>query len=164
MGKRIAVVAAIAAVVVLALWGYARWRGAGERAATPKEFTATTTAGQAFDLAGYRGKPTVINIFGSWCGPCNQEAPDLAAFARAHPEVDFVGVAVKDTPAAAAAFAQKYGLPYPIVLDTNGSISAMFKADVVPTTVFLNKDGVQKAWLRGSTDRAGFEADLRKAQ
>ncbi len=164
MSKRLAAVIAIAVLAILGLWGYARWRDAGERASAPKEFTATTTDGRAFDLAGYRGKPTVINIFGSWCGPCNEEAPALAAFARAHPEVDFVGVAVNDTAAAAADFARKYGLPYPIVLDTNGSISAMFKADVVPTTVFLDKDGVQKAWVRGSTDQAGFAAGLQKAQ
>jgi hypothetical protein len=75
-----------------------------------------------------------------------------------------VGVAVNDTAAAAAAFGRKYGLPYPIVLDAHGSISAVFKADVVPVTVFLDKSGVQKALIRGSSDQAGFEADLRKAQ
>jgi len=164
MNKRLAIVIAIAAVAILALWGYARWRGADDRSQAAKEFTATTTDGRAFDLASYRGKPTVINIFGSWCGPCNEEAPALAAFARAHPDVGFVGVAVNDTAAAAAAFGRKYGLPYPIVLDTKGSISDLFKADVVPITVFLDKDGVQKALIRGSTDQAGFEADLQKVR
>ena len=77
-----------------------------------------------FSVADYAGRPLVVNYFGSWCGPCNAEAPDLAAFSKAQSgKAAFVGVAVNDQQNDVVDFMSKYGLTYPVVLDDD-SLSA----------------------------------------
>jgi len=160
MGNRkLAGIVVAAAVVVLAAWAFSYHR---DRSATPPNLNATATDGTTFDLAAQRGKPVVINFFGSWCGPCNMEAPELSAFAGAHPDVTFVGVA-DDGQAAADDFMRKYSLAYPVIADQNGAILSAWGVKGVPTTVFIDRDGVEKARLVGASTRDQFEAALRKA-
>src|SRR6202043_4086364 len=52
----------------------------------PLEWEENVLDGPRFRLSAYRGKVVFINIFATWCGPCNNEQPDLVAFARAHPD------------------------------------------------------------------------------
>ena len=70
-----------------------------------------------FTVADYAGKPLVVNLFGSWCPPCNAEAPDLATFAKDNPGAQVVGIASEDTQQAAEDFMAQYGLTYPLVVD-----------------------------------------------
>lgn len=149
---------AVMAIVTLVLAAAAC--GAGGQ---PKTLSGTTLDGKAFDLTAYRGQVTVVNFFGSWCGPCNLEAPDLAAFAAAHADVAFVGVDLQDTQNAGLGFAQKYGLKYPLVADPQNVLADAWKVTGVPTTFFLDRSGVVKATLVGAASRDMFEESLKKA-
>jgi thiol-disulfide isomerase/thioredoxin len=127
-------------------------------------FTGTTLKGQAFALAAYKGKPVVVNFWASWCGWCAREMPDLVKFAAAHPDVAVIGVAVNDKVADAQQFAVKYAITYPLVADEQGAIFGHFDSQGLPTTVFFDKDLNMVDKIVGTTDLAGFEAGLRKAQ
>lgn len=157
--RRLVTIIVVAAAIVVAAWGYSTVR---DKASTPKDLSATTTGGAAFTLAAERGKPVVINFFGSWCGPCNMEAPDLSAFAHAHADVVFVGIA-DDQPADADAFMSKYALGYPVIADPGGAILGSWGVRGVPTTVFLDGGGVEKARLVGASTKDQFQAALQKA-
>ena len=122
-----------------------------------------TLAPGDFSVADYAGKPLVVNFFGSWCGPCNSEAPDLAGFSKAHSEVQFVGVAVNDTESDVASFMAKYGLDYPVVMDDN-SLSAEYGITGVPTTIFFSSDGKEVDRMVGAASLDQFEQSLAKAQ
>ena len=90
------------------------------------------------------GTPIVLNAWASWCVPCRLEAPELAAFAAAHPEIRMVGLNVNDEPSAAKAFAQATGMDYPQVVDANGSILATIPGIPpagLPSTVVIDADG-----------------------
>ena len=116
-----------------------------------------------FSVAKYAGKPLVVNFFGSWCGPCNSEAPDLAEFAKANPGVQLVGVAVNDTEDDATSFMTKYGLSYPVVMDDK-SLSAQYGITGVPTTIFFNGGGQEVDRIVGAAALDLFGQSLAKAQ
>jgi thiol-disulfide isomerase/thioredoxin len=166
----IVIVAAVVAVaVVLAITaGGGSSDGGGEPADTGG---ATGSGGSAvvevlapadFDPAAYVGEPLVVNFFGSWCGPCAMEAPDLAAFAQ-QSGAQIVGVAVNDTEEDALAFLDEHGLSFPIVMDDN-SLGADYGITGVPTTIFFDAEGQETERLVGAASLDQFNAALAQSQ
>jgi len=117
-----------------------------------------------FSVADYAGKPLVVNYFGSWCGPCNEEAADLAAFSKSKSgEAAFVGVAVDDQQSDVVEFMSKYGLSYPVVLDDN-SLSAKDGITGVPTTIFYDAKGKEVDRFVGAASLDRFNTSFAKTQ
>lgn len=102
--------------------------------------------GRPVDLAHYRGRPLLINVWASWCGPCIKEMPELERFAREQDKhgTQVVGLAL-DTPEAVRDFLARIPVSYPIVLDTPGSADASVwlgnEKGVLPYTVLVAADG-----------------------
>src|SRR3954463_12795480 len=80
-------------------------------------FDLVDAQGKPQRLADYKGRYVVLNFWATWCVPCIQEIPEIAAFAKAHPEVVVIGVAVdaEDNLAKVKQFAAKTGHDYPLV-------------------------------------------------
>ncbi len=99
------------------------------------------------------GRPAVVNIWASWCGPCRSEAPLLSqAFAEYGEDVHFVGVDVQDTQSGAQAFIAEFGLPFDHFFDQNRSVPAAFGGFGVPITYFLDGDANVVATHSGILD------------
>lgn len=125
---------------------------------SPVTLTGTTLQGQQVDLTGYRGKVVVINIWGSWCPPCRQEAPGLQAASRqlAPAGVVFLGIDNSDPdPAQAVAFEKTFGVTYPSLSDDGGQLLLQLQgavtAKAVPTTLVLDNQGRIAARISGAT-------------
>jgi thiol-disulfide isomerase/thioredoxin len=161
--NRITLTAIIAVVVIAGVVVYAQTRGDGGEGGG-ETLTGTTLTGETFDLTSTRGKPTVINFFASWCPPCNAEAPDLVAFAKSHPEIAVVGVAVNDERADTEAFVEKYGVTYPVVYDPEGGTGSDWGVSGIPTTFFLDGAGAVQDTIVGAASAEQFEASLEKAK
>jgi thiol-disulfide isomerase/thioredoxin len=118
----------------------------GHRPLAP-DFTGTTLTGSRLSFSAYRGKVVVLNFWGSWCVPCREEAPTLAAVAAQYQPsgVSFLGVDVRDTTASAEAFARSFHVPYPSVTDSSSLITQDFTAVVpiagTPTTLVIDRTG-----------------------
>jgi thiol-disulfide isomerase/thioredoxin len=104
--------------------------------------------GRAVSLpAAYAGRPLLINLWASWCGPCASEMPELQRFSRqqAANGVQVIGIALDD-PAAVRTFVQRLGVTYPVLLDTPGPADAGVRlgnpAGVLPYTVLVSPRGV----------------------
>jgi thiol-disulfide isomerase/thioredoxin len=157
----LAVVVVVAAVLVVTSRSSSDATSAGAGSAT--EFTGEVMAPADFSVADYAGKPLVVNMFGSWCPPCNAEAPELAAFAEQNPGVQVVGVACEDSESDAVGFMEKFGLTYPLVLD-DGTIVQDTGITAYPTTIFYNAQGEETDRIVGAATLDGFNASLAKAQ
>lgn len=112
------------------------------------------------------GKVSVINFWGSWCGPCRREEPILEeVWARMGPEgVAFVGVNTRrDQRAAAVAFLEEFGVTYPSVYDPDSTIAYSFRVRVMPATFILDAQGRIAAQIVGAVRSAAeLEALLRE--
>ena len=116
-----------------------------ERMPAP-EVTGTLLDGSEFTLRDWAGKVVVINFWGSWCGPCRVEAPELRAVHEATRArgVEFLGVDVKDQRDLAIAFEDRFGIAYPSIFDPRGEVSLQFQnfpANAIPTTIVIDRAG-----------------------
>ena len=108
------------------------------------DFSVELFGGGNFHLSAQKGKVVMINFFASWCVSCGEEIHHIEkAFQSYAPEeVAFLGVAVDDTEKKAKAFLKKGGLTIPAGLDRTGEIKEMFGLYGMPTTFFIDKDGM----------------------
>ena len=105
------------------------------------------------------GRPTLVNVWASWCAPCADEAPELVAFAeRAGDRVGLVGVLTTDEPRRGLAFSDDFGMRYPSLVDQDGEVLRAH-ASGPPVTLFLDADGTLVHTERGPfADLAELEA------
>lgn len=102
--------------------------------------------GHPVDLARFRGRPLLINVWASWCGPCVEEMPALTAFADAQGDsgVQVLGLAL-DTPEGVRDFLARIPVAYPIVLDTPGPADASVRLGnaqgLLPYSVLVDAEG-----------------------
>jgi cytochrome c biogenesis protein CcmG/thiol:disulfide interchange protein DsbE len=104
-------------------------------------FALTDLDGQPWSSASLVGKPYVLNFWSTWCGPCKQEHQVLQAAAKAHPEVQFLGVIYSDEPDACRRYLEKAGTTYDHLVDAAGRVAIDYGVAGVPETFFVSADG-----------------------
>ena len=113
--------------------------------------------GTTVDIAGYRGKVVVLNVWASWCAPCRKEAPDLqAASVALGAGTAFLGLNVRDNTAAAKAYQTSFGITYPSVVDQGSQLLSLRGAvtpTAIPSTVVLDTEGRIAARLTGAATK-----------
>jgi thiol-disulfide isomerase/thioredoxin len=162
----LALLALAASVVggVLAARGNGPARAVVHRSGNQLALSGTDpVTGRHVDLASFRGKPIVLNVWGSWCDGCNAEAADLERFAQTHPNVQVVGVDTQDTSSAAKAFYRRWGWHHPSIADPQGNLAAQLAIQGTPTTFFLNARHEIVTSIVGASNLAGFDQGLRLA-
>jgi len=135
-------------------------RTAVSRRDPPLKLQGTTLEGRPWSLSREAGKVVVLNMWGSWCGPCVAEAPDLQkAWTQLKGQgkpVQFMGLDFKEGPEAGLAFERKYQITYPSLAYDGGRpvLSLQGKAPTVPTTLILDRQGRIGARVLGQTTAA----------
>ncbi|MCS6848683.1 MAG: TlpA disulfide reductase family protein [Anaerolineae bacterium] len=118
------------------------------------EFTLKTLDGRPVTLSDLRGKATLINFWASWCPPCLEETPALIAaydeLKRTNSNVEFIGIGTNDDRANLQKFAENNRIPYIIVEDPDGKVSDAYGVLGMPTTVFVDGNGVVRRIWNGA--------------
>lgn len=98
--------------------------------------------GKPRKLSEYRGKPLLINVWASWCGPCRQEMGSLDRLARRYgDQFAVIGISTDDYPERARAFLQKAGVGFANYIDSQLFLENMLGADRLPLTLLVDAQG-----------------------
>jgi peroxiredoxin len=122
---------------------------AGDKA---PDFTLSDLDGNEVTLSDFQGQPVIVNFWATWCPPCRIEMPDLQQTFVDNQASDLVILAVnKEEPAdvVRAFFYDEMGLTFTPVLDTNSAVGNEYGAFNLPTSFFVDADGVITAVHRG---------------
>src|SRR5262249_10312855 len=134
------------------------------------DFTLPTLNGDGANvhLTGLKGKPVILNFWGSWCGPCQQEAPLLQqTWTRVQSqEVVMIGIDVPEANESAPLnFIHQYGITYTNVKDTiQGSTGLDYGTTGQPETFFIDRNGVVVSHWLGPLTENGMRGELAKLQ
>ena len=109
------------------------------------EIKVESLAGKKIDVASYRGRVLLLDVWASWCGPCKQELPMLDAMARRLKAqgIDVLAVSVDQERANVDKFLQGHGhWALTIAHDPAGAIAERLQPDKMPTSYVIDRSGV----------------------
>jgi thiol-disulfide isomerase/thioredoxin len=124
----------------------------------PAAFTAPATPVEAGPLAGIEvpclgapgtvrpaaalyGRETLLNVWASWCVPCKEELPALAAYAARPDAIPVVGVNVKDNPVKALKLLAQLNIHLPMLVDSGDAITGKLRTIALPASFLMRPDG-----------------------
>lgn len=114
-------------------------------------------------LSDFRGKAVVLNWYASWCGPCKQEIPDFqAAHVALGDKLVVLGVDYQESGDKARGILADFQATYPAVLDSEGAVAEHYRVGGMPTTYFIDAQGVVRGAKTGRVTPADLEANLAK--
>ena len=166
LGAQALAVGLVVLLLALLVWKLAK--GNGKEASVGKSAPNFTLSRidktGSLQLASLRGKVVVLNFWASWCYPCKQEAPALAAAAKRWPgKVVVLGVDVNDFAGDARKFARKYGLDYQLVHDNHNVTSPKYGRTGLPETFFRDRTGKVVVHVPGEVKAADIRDGVERA-
>lgn len=124
-------------------------------------FTLATVTEHPVSLQNLVGQPVVLNFWASWCMPCRVEMPHLQeASQQYHGRAAIIGVNQGETSQTVAQFGAEYNISYPLLVDSELAISQLYGVAGLPTTLFIDADGVVREVIMGTVNLAVIEDRL----
>jgi thiol-disulfide isomerase/thioredoxin len=131
----------------------------GARVGEPApDFNLKTTDGATVQLSDLRGQPVVLNFWAPWCAPCREELPILESIEG--DDLVVLGLAVRESRDQVVAFAADLGLELTLLLDLEGQASDDYQVRGLPTTIFVDREGVTVARHVGPLDQQTLDEFL----
>lgn len=122
--------------------GYAALNLFSPEPMTVDHVTMTTLEGHTIPISQFQGKPTVINLWASWCPPCRREMPALQEGQQSNPDIHFVFANQGETAAVIDAYLSQENLSLAnVLLDDDGTLAHDVQSRGLPTTLFLDSQG-----------------------
>lgn len=155
---------AVSGVAGMAFWLAASVAiGLGQARQMPSLVLTELNGGAQLTLSqAARGRPVVVNLWASWCGPCREEMPILAAAQQRESTVGFLFVNQGETDSAVRAYLTAQGLPLrEVLLDAGSQLGPAVGSRGLPTTLFYDAEGRQVDAHMGVLNAAALESRLR---
>ncbi|MDA8189321.1 MAG: TlpA disulfide reductase family protein [Dehalococcoidales bacterium] len=128
------------------------------------DFTLKDPQGNQVSLSGFRGRPVMINFWATWCPPCRYEMPFMETVyrERAADGLVILAVSIDEDPNEVPRFMKEFGITFPVVLDTDQSVATKYRIRPIPTSFFVDKDGVIRDMEIGAMDKKTILKKLSK--
>jgi peroxiredoxin len=128
-----------------------------EKGVPAPNFTLPGLDGKMVNLADYKGKVVLLNIWATWCPPCVEEMPSMEKLYQELKDESFEILAVSIDVSGAKAvlpFMKKHKLSFPALTDTKGAIKSLYQVTGVPESIIIDKDGIIVEKVIGPRDWA----------
>ena len=152
LGLWLAILSGAGIIVVLVLNGYISL-GAPDLPGAPalaklengslaNDFELDNLEGEKVRLSDLRGKVVVVNFWATWCIPCVEEMPSFQEIQDQFPDFVMIGIDQKEGSDKVKSFLEGKGINYTILLDLNGKVSNSYKVFMLPSTFFVDPEGM----------------------
>lgn len=121
------------------------------------DFTVLDMDGNTVRLSDFLDKPVVLNFWASWCPPCKEEMPDFnEVYGEVGEEIAFMMVDLVDgqreTIETGTQYITEKGFTFPVYFDTEQEAASEYGILLIPTTIFIDKDGRIVTGIQGPID------------
>ncbi len=110
------------------------------------DFQLQDLQGNTFSLSGLKGRPVMLNFWATWCPPCREEMPLLQQvyeeWTGKPPSVVIFAVNIGESQATVEKFMRDNNYSLRVLLDTSQTVAGKYRINGIPTTYFIDKDGV----------------------
>ncbi len=124
---------------------------------TAPDFQLESLDGASISLDGLRGRPVLLNFWATWCGPCRHEMPFLQEVSQDEEwkkrGLVILAVNLGETAPAVRKFMEVNRLSFTVLLDSEGKVGVMYNAQYIPTTYFIDNDGIIRNVKTGAFTR-----------
>ena len=125
-----------------------------------QDFFLSTPEGNKISLSGLRGKVVLLNFWATWCVPCRTE---MSSIERLHKKLKdkglrVLGVDIMESPKKVKAFMEEKELTFPTVIDKDKKVSELYRVNVIPTTILIDKAGRKAGHAFGEREWDSEEA------
>ncbi|OGO31615.1 MAG: hypothetical protein A2Z29_03035 [Chloroflexi bacterium RBG_16_56_11] len=128
------------------------------------EFQLRDLEGELVSLGSFEGRPVMLNFWASWCGPCRDEMPYLQDVSKDPRWVEkglvLLAINIQESTSVVQKFVDDFGLTFTVLLDTNGAVTERYNIGSIPTTYFIDGDGIIRDVRIGAFAR---KADIDRA-
>ena len=127
------------------------------------DFELASPTGETIHLSDFKGTPVIVNFWATWCGPCRAEFPEfLRAAVDNADKLVIIGInnTVVDQANLVPGFLQEFGITFPIVLDKDGETAKTYRIIGLPTTIFIDSNGVINEVFTGPLNKAYIESKI----
>ncbi len=124
------------------------------------DFALPTPDGETVRLSDLRGRPVLLNFWATWCPPCKIEMPDIENLYQKYKDQGFTVIAIdqQESPDAVRQYFQQMGLSFQPVIDSTGEIFNLYRVVALPTSYFIDSQGVVRVQHRGMMTREQMES------
>jgi cytochrome c biogenesis protein CcmG/thiol:disulfide interchange protein DsbE len=123
-------------------------------------------AGQIVTLNAYQGRPLIVNFWATWCEPCREEMPLLQQVHNAHQRAGLIVLGIsqdsEERLTAVRTYWTQSGWSFPSLLDPDGAVARRYQVFLLPSTIFINAQGVVAAMHHGPINATQIEQYLAK--
>ena len=129
------------------------------------DFTLVDLEGNEVTLSDFRGKAVFINFWATWCPPCRAEMPEIEAVYQEYKDKDVVviGVDILEPEDVVRQFVEQGSYSWIFILDTTGAVSDDYRITAIPTSFFIDREGIIQAVTIGAMTKRAMENKLAEA-
>ncbi|QDQ02199.1 thiol-disulfide oxidoreductase ResA [Lysinibacillus fusiformis] len=120
--------------------------------------------GVEFQLSNYKGKGVFLNFWGTYCGPCKKEMPYMNNVFKEYQAdgVEILAINIGEAELRVNNFIDQYGLNFPILYDSGGTVTSLYDFIPLPTTFLIDKDGMIVDIISGTLSEESIRASMDK--